>query len=46
MLQRFAEAFPEIELEWLDAEGDDVLELVGSGAAAACCRNRKAIRMA
>jgi DNA-binding transcriptional LysR family regulator len=34
VLQRFAEAFPEIELEWLDAEGDDVLELVGSGRAA------------
>ncbi len=25
---------PEIELEWLDAEGEDVLELVGSGRAA------------
>ena len=34
VLQRFAEAFPEIELEWLDAEGEDVLELVGSGRAA------------
>ncbi len=34
VLQCFAEAFPEIELEWLDAEGDDVLELVGSGRAA------------
>lgn len=33
VLQRFAEAFPEIELEWLDAEGHDVLELVGSGRA-------------
>lgn len=33
ILQRFAEAFPEIELEWLDAEGEDVLDLVGSGRA-------------
>ena len=31
ILQRFAEAFPEIELEWLDAEGEDVLELVARG---------------
>ena len=34
VLQRFAEAFPEIELEWLDAEGEDVLELVSNGRAA------------
>jgi len=33
VLQRFAEAFPEIELEWLDAEGRDVLELVDAGRA-------------
>lgn len=33
VLQRFAEAFPEIELEWLDAEGRDVLELVDGGRA-------------
>lgn len=33
ILQRFAEVFPEIELEWLDAEGEDVLELVCSGRA-------------
>ncbi|HIE5096498.1 LysR family transcriptional regulator [Stenotrophomonas maltophilia] len=33
LLQRFAEAFPEIELEWLDAEGEDVLDLVCSGRA-------------
>ena len=33
VLQRFADAFPEIELEWLDAEGRDVLELVDGGRA-------------
>jgi hypothetical protein len=45
--QRFAEAFPEIELEWLDAEGEDVLELVGSGRAAlGLLPGRSAIRMA
>ncbi|MET3152926.1 UNVERIFIED_ORG: DNA-binding transcriptional LysR family regulator [Stenotrophomonas geniculata] len=33
VLQLFAEAFPEIELEWLDAEGRDVLELVDAGRA-------------
>jgi len=33
VLQRFAEAFPEVELEWLDAEGHDVLEIVASARA-------------
>lgn len=33
VLQRFAEAFPEVELEWLDAEGHDVLEIVTSARA-------------
>ncbi|AWH46242.1 LysR family transcriptional regulator [Stenotrophomonas sp. ZAC14A_NAIMI4_1] len=33
VLQRFAEAFPEVELEWLDAEGRDVLEIVASARA-------------
>jgi len=33
VLQRFAEAFPEIELEWLDAEGSDVLDVVQRGRA-------------
>ncbi|WP_313435694.1 LysR family transcriptional regulator [Stenotrophomonas sp.] len=34
LLQRFADAFADVELEWLDAEGHDVLELVGNGRAA------------
>ncbi|AWH53679.1 LysR family transcriptional regulator [Stenotrophomonas sp. ESTM1D_MKCIP4_1] len=33
VLQRFAEAFPDVTLEWLDAEGRDVLEIVASGRA-------------
>jgi len=33
VLQRFAEAFPEVELEWLDAEAHDVLEIVASARA-------------
>ena len=34
VLQRFAEAFPDVELEWIDAEGIDVLALVSGGRAA------------
>ncbi|KAF1016815.1 MAG: HTH-type transcriptional activator AllS [Stenotrophomonas maltophilia] len=34
LLQRFAEQFPDIALEWLDAEGQDVLDSVASGRAA------------
>ena len=33
LLQRFADAFPDVELEWLDAEGHDVLAQVVSGRA-------------
>ncbi len=45
VLQRFAEAFPEIELEWLDAEGEDVLELVGSGRRAGLLPRQESYRM-
>ncbi|MCF7750184.1 LysR family transcriptional regulator [Bacillus subtilis subsp. subtilis] len=33
LLRRFEQRFPDIELEWLDAEGDDVLEVVQRGRA-------------
>ena len=46
ILQRFAEAFPEIELEWLDAEGRTCWNwsaVVAPGWA--CCPGRSAIPM-
>ena len=33
LLQRFEQRFPDIELEWLDAEGSDVLDVVQRGRA-------------
>lgn len=33
LLRRFEQRFPDIELEWLDAEGTDVLEVVQRGRA-------------
>jgi DNA-binding transcriptional LysR family regulator len=33
LLRRFEQRFPDIELEWLDAEGSDVLEVVQRGRA-------------
>ena len=33
LLRRFEQRFPDIELEWLDAEGDDVVEVVQRGRA-------------
>ncbi len=33
LLRRFEQRFPDIELEWLDAEGDDVLDVVQRGRA-------------
>lgn len=33
LLHRFEQRFPDIELEWLDAEGDDVLDVVMHGRA-------------